>query len=231
MVSTLLARAARWRLSDTSRNCSIEVPTPSATGHQLHGWGQWEREGQGGGGGEGCLLLRQKPRLWSCWSNEMQRVLSLGSGWGRGFWGVTTSPEEKERPCQCPPPQRRGSYLGPCAYGQQRQGQWTRASSAGGTRAGGSWDARGHQTPREVPSRHPPSTLSHLPALLCIETAACRPLHTLGLRVRWLGAWGYRGQQSHTLGVAQDTGTQDRRKTPGSPSNNQDLLGAAPHAR
>lgn len=103
MVSTLLARAARWRLSDTSRNCSIEVPTPSATGHQLHGWGQWEREGQGGGGGEGCLLLRQKPRLWSCWSNEMQRVLSLGSGWGRGFWGVTTSPEE-ERPCQCPPP-------------------------------------------------------------------------------------------------------------------------------
>lgn len=55
MVSALLAQAAHWRLSDTSRNCSIAVPTPSVTGHQLHGWRQWEREGQGGGDG-GRLL-------------------------------------------------------------------------------------------------------------------------------------------------------------------------------
>lgn len=36
----------------------------------------------------------------------------------------------------------------------------------------------------EVPPPHPLSTLSHLSAFLCMETAARCPFHTLGLRVR-----------------------------------------------
>lgn len=68
--SALLAQAAHCRLSDTSRNCSVAVPTPSATGHQLHAWGQWNRliglvagKGREEGTGEGCLVLRPEPRL------------------------------------------------------------------------------------------------------------------------------------------------------------------------
>lgn len=61
--------------------------------------------------------------------------------------------------------------------------------SSAGRKSRGLPGCQGRPDPeREVGLAH--AWKFHLPALLCMETAACCPLHTLGLRVRWLGAWG-----------------------------------------
>lgn len=194
----------------------MAVPTPSATGYQLRGGGRLGR----GRGREGCLVLRPKQGLCSCWPNETHWLLGLGSARGRDFWGVTTSPGDKERSCRCPwrgeAPSRghlhmvgKDKGVDTCQLGWKVGLRDTRGCSPQERGAGTCLCEKLH-LPTLLPCHisHPPRHRDH-----CLL-----PLHTLGLRVGWLGAWGQRCRSIHTLGMAQDTGTQDKRKTPRSPS-------------
>lgn len=66
---------------------------------QAHRPGGWE--GQGGGDRGRLLGPQAGAQAMKLLVHAVQWLFSLGSGWGRGFWGVTTSPEDKERSCLC----------------------------------------------------------------------------------------------------------------------------------
>lgn len=76
----------------------------------------------------------------------IQPGVRLGSGWGRGFWGRHFSRGQGEM-SQCP---RRGGAPSWGHLHMARKDQDSgHLSAVQGGRAGGSWDARGGQTPRE----------------------------------------------------------------------------------
>lgn len=208
MVSALLAQAAHRRLSDTSRHCSTRFPHPQplvincrvGAVEQAHRPGGWEGQGGGDGGRRrGPQAGAQAMKLLvPCDAVVVQPGLRVGKG----------SLQRTRREAVRAPGEER-LLLGAICIRPVKTGTVDTCQQCWGGRAGGSWDGRGHQTPREVTCRHPPPTLSHLPA--------------------W--EFGGRDVDEFTLSVAQDTAAQDKRKTPGSPSNNRDLPGPAPHAR
>lgn len=189
MVSALLAQAAHWRLSDTSRNCSIAVPTPSVTGHQLHGWRQWEREGQGGG--DGGRLLGPQAEAGGYGAVGPMRCGGC-SAWGQvggGASGESPHLQRTRREAVSAPGEEAPSWGHvhmaskdkdsghvPALLGVERQG----LLGCEGTPD----PERGSISPPSFHPVAPPCPPLHQ------DRAACCPLHTLGLRVRWLGAWG-----------------------------------------
>lgn len=93
------------------------------------------------------------------------------AAWGRGsgFWGVSASPEDKERSRQCP---QRGQAPPRGHVHTAGKDEDSPCQQCWGWEGRGSWEVRGHRTPREVrlarpcekgASPHPPPTLSCFP--------------------------------------------------------------------
>lgn len=208
------------------------TPTPSATGAQVHRWRRYGRFA--------AWRLGREDSTWgkavgphakagddgASGPTRGSGLFSLGSGWERGFWRVTSSPEDEGRKLPVSL-ERTGSSWGHVHMaGEDKDGAGR--PQRGGAGAPG---RRGESGPQErwgwrvlvrkIPPPHPP-TLSHLPPLPCVQTAACSPL-------RALGAWGKVSTRSPAGRGSGNCHQRAKGKTPGSPLRSEGLPGAAPH--
>lgn len=149
----------------------MAVPTPSATGYQQRGGGRLGR----GSGREGCLVLRPKQGLCSCWPNETHWLSGLGSASGRDFWGVTTSPEDRERSCRCPWRGEAPSWGHLHMVGKDKGVDTCQLGWKVGLRDGGVAKRGGLARACVRSSTSPPSYPVTSPTLPGIETTACCP--------------------------------------------------------
>lgn len=196
------------------------TPTPSATGAQVHRWRRYKRFA--------AWRLGREDSTWgkavgphakagddgASGPMRSRGLFSLGSGWGRGFWRVTSSPEDEGRKLPVSL-ERTGSSWGHVHMTGEDKDSAGRpqCGAAGGRR--GLPGGEGRAAPKRGGAGVSLCEKSHFPTLLPCHTShpspASRPRPALPF-ARW--GPGERCPRVHPLGAARETVIKGQKERP-----------------